>query len=241
MRKWHELTSVEIDELIQAGFETALLPFGSIEQHGKHLCVSYDTLIAERLCEDIGITLEKSFLLPTIPFGLSDHHDEFKGTLTFSYKTIESLFDDLIASLEKNGLKSLIIINGHGGNYPFLKKYFEQKKTTLKVFHDAEEQYIFKAQLMDSNLPRSELGLHGGLYETSMALYTHPKMVRTEFMNYQNKYTEMHSIQDILSNGLKKYYAEGIIGEPKNSNIELGKAFYEYLTSFYLKELHDQK
>ncbi|MDP9372969.1 MAG: creatininase family protein [Chloroflexota bacterium] len=81
-RKLEELSWPEVREALDAGFTTVVVAAGSIEQHGPHLPLLTDTLIGDRLVAAIVARLDGALQGPTIPFGCSEHHMSFPGTLT---------------------------------------------------------------------------------------------------------------------------------------------------------------
>ena len=100
----------------------ALVPVGSIEQHGPHLTLDTDHAVADafarRLDADLG---EDALLCPPIAYGLSEHHLGFAGTLTLHPDTFIGLLLDVIESLAHWDLQRVLVVNGHGGNIDALR------------------------------------------------------------------------------------------------------------------------
>jgi creatinine amidohydrolase len=119
-KKFHlaKMTWQEVEEILKET-DIALIPVGSTEQHGPALPVDNDAYIAteftERVAERIWEQL-KVVVAPTISYGFSPHHMQFKGTITLRESTLASLIVDVCTSLEQHGFKRIILINGHGGN-----------------------------------------------------------------------------------------------------------------------------
>ena len=116
--------------------QIAIIPVGSIEQHGAHLPVSTDTDIvtevAKRLAEKNGY-----LLLPTISYGVSYEHAPY-FQLSISQSTLQKVLMDLCESLISNNIKTVFIINGHHGNQNAIKnidvKLGKLSKNKLKYF-----------------------------------------------------------------------------------------------------------
>ena len=108
-------------KIIKKKKQIAIIPVGSIEQHGPHLPISTDsdivTEIALRLSEKIN-----GFLLPTITYGISDEHFPFFN-LSIKKTTLSRILEDVCESLIKNGVSKIIIINGHYGNLDSLRSF----------------------------------------------------------------------------------------------------------------------
>ncbi|MDH3352333.1 MAG: creatininase family protein, partial [Gammaproteobacteria bacterium] len=101
-----------------AEVDIALLPVGAIEQHGPHLPLDTDAWDAERLCDDVAkaCSQPRPIVLPLIPYGVSYHHDDFAGTISIGPDTLSRMVHDIGIAAAHNGIRKLLIINGHGGN-----------------------------------------------------------------------------------------------------------------------------
>ena len=117
-RRWDELTTEEISAGDVSGW-VAVLPIAATEQHGPHLPLGTDTMIGEGL---LGLALETLpddlpvTILPTLPYGKSDEHRAFPGTLSLSAATLTALLVEIGASLARAGISRLLILSSHGGN-----------------------------------------------------------------------------------------------------------------------------
>ena len=100
--------------------DAALLPLGSTEQHGPHLPVATDTLRAEHLTAELVAAAadhDLEFLrLPTLPYGYSEHHMRFSGTITLAAETYTDVLIEIGASVAEHGCDRLVMLNCHGGN-----------------------------------------------------------------------------------------------------------------------------
>src|SRR4051812_14273073 len=96
--------------------ETALLPVGSFEQHGAHLPLATDSLIASILAKAISDAYPM-FLLPPLTISCSHEHASFPGTISISASTLTHIISDIRLSLRAQGVDKLVVVSGHGGNY----------------------------------------------------------------------------------------------------------------------------
>ena len=110
--------------------QIAVIPVGSIEQHGPHLPISTDsdivTEIGKRICQK-----NNFLLLPTINYGISHEHAPFFN-LSLKETTLQRILSDLCISLFENNIKTIFIINGHHGNLNAIKNIDKKLRKILK-------------------------------------------------------------------------------------------------------------
>ena len=104
---------------IKSKKQIAVIPIGSIEQHGPHLPISTDTDIVTEVSKKLSKKLD-FMLLPTISYGVSFEHRPFFN-LSISTSTLRKILLDLCLSLSENNVKTIFLINGHHGNLIALK------------------------------------------------------------------------------------------------------------------------
>jgi creatinine amidohydrolase len=109
----HEETTTTAAEAIE-DVDVALLPTGSIEQHGPALPLGTDMLAAEAIAR--AVDGPGTLVLPTLPVGVSVHHRQFDGTLYVEDDVFASYVHQTLASLADHGVRKAVIVNGHGGN-----------------------------------------------------------------------------------------------------------------------------
>ena len=109
-----ELSFTEVEEYLQEN-DTLLVPVGSVEQHSEYGLIGTDFIAAEGVARAVA---QKMNLLvaPTVNYGVSPHHMDFKGSATLSPATFISVVVDLTLSFLKHGFQRIFFINGHGGN-----------------------------------------------------------------------------------------------------------------------------
>lgn len=97
--------------------DRVILPIGATEQHGRHLGVGADYLIAEAIAREIG-EQTRVLVAPALAYGMSHSHMEFAGTVSLSPTTLIAVLNDILQSLYRHGFRRVLIVNGHGGNQP---------------------------------------------------------------------------------------------------------------------------
>ena len=117
--RWDNITGPEIGQLAKDG-AIVIIPTGSTEQHGPHLCTGSDALIitelAERIAEKVAETGRKCLVAPTVSVANSIHHTSFTGTITLQPSTYIQVLTEICSCIAANGFKKIFILNGHGGN-----------------------------------------------------------------------------------------------------------------------------
>ncbi|MCJ7622715.1 MAG: creatininase family protein [Anaerolineaceae bacterium] len=117
MNKGYFLERMTWPKALQAFKETsiAVIPTGSTEQHGLHLPVGTDWMVAQELAKRVG-ERSKVIVTPVLPFGYAKYHTVFPGTLSLREETLKSVLIDLCEDLLKYGITHILFVNGHGGN-----------------------------------------------------------------------------------------------------------------------------
>ena len=94
----------------------AVLPIGSIEQHSRHLPLGTDWIAATALAHRVGAELG-ALTLPTLPVSMGRCHKPMAGTVWLRPMTLADAVTDVIRSLAASGIRHVLIVNGHGGNF----------------------------------------------------------------------------------------------------------------------------
>jgi creatinine amidohydrolase len=109
---WWELTWPEFEKVDKT---VALLPTGIVEAHGPHLPLGTDALMATYIAEEAA-RRANVLLLPTVWYGNTYVLDKFPGTISISNETLYRLYLDIFREVARNGVRYLVVVNGHGGN-----------------------------------------------------------------------------------------------------------------------------
>ncbi|MEM2897388.1 MAG: creatininase family protein [Candidatus Bathyarchaeia archaeon] len=232
----HEMSSQEFLEALKKD-PIAIIPFGSIEQHGAHLPLGTDFLISYKIAKRASETLSKELsviVLPPVWVGLSIEHLDFPGTLTFfKPETFISLVLDLCESLKKHGVKKIVLLNQHGGNRSTLmtlSRLIKAKTGSFTVFVQLE-------RLIRDTIERiieSPIEIHAGEVETSIMMYLFPKLVdlrkaKKEFPERFMKlsYIKLDGEKVNFSWLTKDLSSSGVIGDPSKASGKKGKELFE--------------
>ena len=160
------MTWTDADAVLR-GAGLVVLPAGSTEQHGPHCPLGTDTYTAEHVADRVGDAVGV-VVLPAIPFGVSDHHRQFTGTLWTPPPLYREYVKATLLSAASHGARKFLIVNGHGGNSPSLREVCEELRRIHGVFAASVNAY---PQKMDG---------HAGRDETSVMLAIRPGLVHME-------------------------------------------------------------
>ena len=151
----------------------AVLPVGSTEQHGPHLPLATDSVIAWTVASEIAARYPVR-LLPPIQFSCSQEHADWPGTVSISARTLISVITDIADSLRRNGVTSLVLVNGHGGNY--VLSNVAQEGEGLALFPGRDDWAFAREKAGIETSAYSDM--HAGELETSILLHAHPDLIR---------------------------------------------------------------
>ena len=209
----YDMTIMDIKNFkSSANSKLAIIPVGSLEQHGCHLPISTDSIIAERIAREISLQFP-SIVLPVIPYGVSFEHLPLLN-ISINSHTLSTLLTSISVSLIDNGFENIIIINGHHGNVGVLQ-YLSQnvrEMTSKKNFILAINYWHFL------NIPFD----HAGHVETSLMLAICPDLVKMELAEKERN-TKLLSdkAKAIFLTGaasIPKITTNGVMGDPSGAN-----------------------
>lgn len=215
-------TSTDVQELRP---RVAVLPVGSFEQHGTHLPLITDTVIACVIAREIADT-HPVHLLPPLTLSCSHEHAAFAGTVSISARTLHAVIDDIRASLTLSGIHKLVIVSGHGGNY-VLSNVVQEANV------DGPAVSLFPLGA-DWDRARDDGGLvsdrhadmHAGEIETSILLHAAPELVGEGYADADHDGGDR---SHLLVHGVGPYTRTGVIGFPSRATADKGKAVLESL------------
>jgi creatinine amidohydrolase len=205
------------DAIAEANF--VVLPTGSIEQHSVHLPVSVDTLRAENLSRELVEAAPERDLsmvrLPTLPYGYSEHHMRFAGTVTLMPDTYQQVLEDIGASVAENGAERLLIVNCHGGNRSPMKLAADriQRDHGVEVYPVHWTNYA-REQLNEEF--EGDWG-HAGDHETSFTELFHPDLVKEDRKEPQTQKADYEARQYAYFGDITE---QGGTGDPTNADAE---------------------
>jgi creatinine amidohydrolase len=217
-------------------WEVAVLPFGATEPHNLHMPYGTDVFqveaIGERACEQAYRSGAGVILLPAIPFGVNTNHLKVPGALACSVRptTLLHLLTDLVDSLERQGIRKLVLLNGHGGNE--LKPLTRELHHQTKVFLCVCDWFRMVSDLYPSIFEKP--GEHADEVETSLGLAFFPDLVRRELADDgQAIPTRIEALDRGWVSFTRPWHlattATGL-GDPRHASAEKGRRLMDAIT-----------
>lgn len=253
---WAGKTAREIGAVGDADGSVAVVPVGSVEQHGDHLPVATDTILAEavathgaeRVADDVPI-----LVTPPVWTGNSPHHMSFGGTISVGVHGLLDLLERVAGSVLANGFDALLFLNGHGGN----RATVGDTTSTIGDAHpDAQvlgvTYFRLAASFIDDVRESTSGGMaHAGEFETSLVLHLDPDLVDEDAMDaepmdepYERAAGDMFDEGPLsVYRSFAEYSASGAVGEPHLASAEKGERIFESLgdeLESLLREVHER-
>ena len=235
----NELVKLKGSQFRESNYDKAVIAVGSTEYHGDHLPFGTDTIVSEHLARQIVSKVNGMVMLPTIPLGMSAHYSSFPISLTLQTETLMRILNEVFNSLNRHGLKRLLIINGHDGNIPAIQASTNEYRALHPEFKIAvlESWWITAGQLLPKGTFEVWNGLgHGGEGETSMMLFIDPKLVDMEKAKGVVPILPEHVEYKWTFDELTPF---GATGDPSKANVEKGKLMNEALVNLLVKFVED--
>jgi creatinine amidohydrolase len=181
-RDWADIDWTGVDADAAARW-IAVLPLAATEQHGPHLPLETDVMIAEAYLARVRELLPDSApatFLPIQRIGISTEHIDFKGTLTLPTETALKQWMALGESVARRGVKKLVMVTSHGGNSAAMSLVAQDLRAQHGLLVVTTSWSRLSAPEGFFSAPELQHGIHGGAVETSIMLARYKQHVRHE-------------------------------------------------------------
>jgi creatinine amidohydrolase len=234
--KWVELNSPQLGSVSRETI--CVLPLGATEQHGPHLPLATDQIIADGLAAQLDEACAgRLLIMPGLPATCSEHHMAFPGSLTLDHDTFARVVSQLIHSAARHGFRRFFLLNAHGGNMAIGSVIAEQLSTSLP---DAEVVFGTWFRMAGERLRHLVEGAypavgHACEFETSLLLAMRPDLVdRAAIVDDGAAPTSELLRFDLLSGGptvrslpFDKFTTNGVWGKPSKASADKGRAILD--------------
>ncbi len=220
--------------------DRVILPIGATEAHGRHLGLGCDYQLADAIARAAG---ERTGLLvaPVLAYGMSHHLSEFPGTISLTPATLTLVLQDLLRALYRQGVRRVLVVNGHGGNNSSLQAALmnvEAELDGLRVKHLAWWTERAVADLVE-RATGPQRGTHAATHETAFLMAVRPEAVHMERVAHRDAPVEP-SRELESAPGFAREYPDAVMGlDPSRATPELGREIFRISVDLCVAELEN--
>lgn len=219
MKAVRELASLTWTDLPE--HPLVLVPIGSTEQHGPHLPLETDTLIATSVCTRLAEELG-GYVAPAIGIGASGEHQGFPGVVSIGTDALRTVLLELVRSLS-HWAGRVVLVNGHGGN--------------VEAVTSAVDQLVGEGQRVQWVPCAAPGDAHAGRTETSIMLHLAPWLVRPHKAERGNTRPIADLLPELRAHGVLALAPNGVLGDPTSASAPEGAGLFEQMVQVARHEL----
>lgn len=223
-----ELSTTQIDELLGSGCDLLMIPVGATEQHGPHLPLNTDTVIAERICLEASARSGVP-VLPAVPYTVSSGHTaKWPGTISLTHETFISMMCEIAEWALSSGWKRLLFVNSHFGNDASIRVAMEKIRLQQfgKLQIGLQHTFTVTPEVWEYFISDAE-DLHANKAETDLMLFLAPETVSMERVQDDPDRTE----GTVFSYPVAQTSLNGITGAPSQGDAERGESLFDEMVS----------
>ena len=185
--KMEELTSPQFAKAVELAGGVCVIPLGIIEKHGPHLPLGTDLFEAREASCDAA-KKEYAVVYPPYYVGQIFEARHQPGAIAYSNELMWKMLEETCKELSRNGLKKIILVNGHGGNTSFLEYFCQSQlagpKDYIVVLFQEGPNPQYRKEI--ESLKKAKLDGHAGEEETSMMYFLRPDLVDLKAITSQS-------------------------------------------------------
>jgi mycofactocin precursor peptide peptidase len=194
-----------------------VVPLGSVEQHGRHLPLATDTVVAQTVAETVAPQLDDALLAPALAYGASGEHEGFPGTISLGTAALTALLVEYGRSAGRWAGR-VLVVNGHGGNLDALRSAVPLLRT------EGRDVAWFPC-----GVPGGDA--HAGRTETSLMLHVEPALVREELAAAGETAPIGALLPRLRAGGVRAVSPDGVLGDPAGASAAEGARLVAGLVS----------
>jgi len=183
---WNELSAPDFLKAVDLSNGVCILPAGVMEKHGPHLPLSTDMILAREISSR-GAELEYAIVFPEFYFGQIFEAKHQPGTLAYSNELLWMMLEQSCEEMARNGIKKIVIVNGHGGNNNFFSYFCQsqlaKQKDYIVVFFRPDDSHL---GMELKQIRKTDYGGHADEMETSMVHAVRPDLVHADRASSQS-------------------------------------------------------
>ena len=198
------------------GRPLVVVPLGSVEQHGRHLPLATDTVVAGAVAEAAVPRLPGALLAPALAYGASGEHEGFPGTISIGTAALTALLVEYGRSAGRWAGR-LLVVNGHGGNLEALRD------AVPLLRYEGRDVAWFPCAVAGADA-------HAGRSETSLMLHVEPDGVREALAAAGETAPLAELLPRLRAEGVRGVSPDGVLGDPAGATAAEGRAQLETMT-----------
>ena len=204
MARLGDLTNPDVGE-----GRVLVLPLGATEQHGPHLPLDTDAVIARTVAELAAGRVAAAVVAPAIAIGASGEHTGFAGTLSIGTEVLAAMIVEIVRTAGPE-FDRVVIVNAHGGNLDAVRS------AAATCEYEGRPISVWHARLDDADA-------HAGSIETSVMLAIDPQRVRLDRAEPGNTAPLREILDDLRTGGVAAVSPNGVLGDPTDATSARGE------------------
>jgi creatinine amidohydrolase len=211
-----------------------VLPVGAFEQHSSHLPLATDDIQVDYFGQFVARELGAA-LLPTLNYGTSLEHTGFRGTISLRPETLMQVIRDIAGEVERQGFRTMILLNGHGGNFSLLPvvRDINRQDRRLKIL-----LVSWYTSVLESGA-QGKSDIHAGEVETSVMLALRPDLVRPERPRLKPSVKGFQQ-PDLTTFGMGFIAPDGVYGDSSLASREKGEKLIRRVKQDLMKHIRER-
>ena len=226
--RWDELTVADFGRAVEDAKGVCLVPVGVFEKHGGHLPLGTDCFTGEDIARRT-VEREPAVLFPVFSFGQIHEAKHWPGTIAIKTPVILSLLENLCEEIARNGMRKIVLLNGHGGNEHLLSHFVMtmlERQRDYAVYVIRLRDYYPDAATLKAIGMETEYDGHGGEIETSMQLAVDARRVKMDQIDV-GQGTSQHRLRHLPGGFTSMFwyaeYPNHYAGDARPASVEKGE------------------
>jgi len=229
---WEELTASDFALAVKQSEGVCVIPIGVIEKHGQQLPLGTDVFTSREVCRRAA-NKENCIIYPCYFMGQIFEAKHQPGTIAYSPELMHMMLDETCKEISRNGIKKIIIVNGHGGNTAWLQYFCQVQLASSRdyVVYYTTPSLTQDVQKKIADLRKTTVGGHADEVETSAMMTVRPDLVKLERATTESGANQgrLQHIPSSLYAGIRWYsqYPNHYAGDAKDANATIGELSIE--------------
>jgi len=234
---WEDLTASDFVLAVKQSEGVCVIPIGVIEKHGQHLPLGTDVFAAREICRRAA-EKEYCIIYPYYFMGQIFEAQQQPGTIAYSPELLHQLLDETCKEISRNGIKKIILVNGHGGNNAWLQYFCQVQLATPRDYavYTVNPSLSQDIQKKITELRKTTTGGHADEVESSTMMAIRPDLVKIERATSESgsDQKQLQHLPSALITGIRWYsqFPNHYAGDAKDANATIGELSVEGRSQF---------